>query len=1216
MNAIARLAGVLLFCLATAARAVAPPSPGVATPAGFTEYFTRLNSGYRANLGGTATGSRGALLAGAAPSALRLPVLLAAYSDLPATVARTEFENRLFGAQQTGTMAEYYAEVSLGRFSLSGEVYGWFTLPGGLSAYTRGDALGDESLFPDSPGGLVAHAVLAADSQVDFGLYDNDGPDGVPNSGDDDGVVDGLIVVHSGGDAAAGDTDNIWSHTGRLGADSVVTSDPAAGGGFIRVDLYSILPELAGNGSSPVPGEIGVFCHEFGHQLGLVDLYPVGYNQGDDVTSNGIGIWGLMAFGTRGGTGSNPARPTHPCAWSKLRLGWVDIVHEDSSGPLSLAAVQASGQVVRVWDNDDRNLSCFLLAHRARTGFDSSLPGEGLLVWHIDGAAFDNDSAARKLVDLEEADGLAQLDSGLSLGDDGDPFPGAGGATAFTAATSPSSLRNDGSPSGVSLSSISLESGQAVFTLSQPGRTRLTISYDEHGPDPDRGFGYDNNLAHGAVVFTAPVSGVLEAVSTVFIYPDMSYELAVFGGHDRGLLNCPLTLQSGQAPATGWQAVELDDPVYLEAGDSVIVDLAWRASAFDHGWPLPFDPTGSPSGRSWVSLYGIGNYDRFEYDIALRALLRPVTDPGDALILSREMELLDTEVNFGRTFSGETYTASLPIANTGRRPLDLTAPSLTGEAFSLLSAPARLDCGVDDSLVFGFIAGQQGQFTGRIALAIAGEGEELEATLESEVAGWSLRYDSLDVPTGYAAFTDAAHGAVRFDMPGRALVAGIRTYCLRDSMTLSLKIWAGVGNGGGRCLVAQTAADTLLPVVGWHQLFLPVPVDVDSGDTFIADIRYATPGVAFSELIPIDTTRPVVSASYYNVRESENWIAARHPVAVRALLMPSDSYRGEVVLKRAQADLPEGELVLEDIRVNDPSTGGLWLVNRGTAVLTADLVLSPDGDSCAFTLSDSSVAVACGDSIRLEIGCTAYSPGVHTALLEINAGDTLLAVQVTALAGSFELGYDEGGHTATAGFKDTTAAAAVVLGAPWDGTLRLARFFISQSPSRVQAILFGALGEGATPVDSLASSADSLFTAAGWHELAISPEVAFEAGDSFVLAAVFTVQGEYPLPIDNRGEPSGLSLAAGSLAGPWEFLDFDLNLRAVLSSAAGRPYPVAASGDLDGNGRVDIFDLLSLLQVLGGKPDTSGAGDLDGNGRVDIFDLIEILRLLRNPSEG
>jgi immune inhibitor A len=1290
MRPIVRLVGILLLCLAGGAYSVSPPGTGVEIPAGFSADFTRLNAGYRANLRVGEGFGKGPALASSVPKSIRLPVLLAASIDRQSVIDGSGFESRLFGSYAGGTMAAYYQEASRGHFSLSGDVHGWYDLPQAIAYYTRGGPLGDESLFPESPGGMVAHAVAAADSGVDFGLYDNDGPDGVPNSGDDDGVVDALIVVHTGGDAAAGDNGNIWSHTGRLGANSVATADQSAGGGFIRVDLYSLLPELAGNGSSPVQAEIGVFCHEFGHQLGLVDLYPVGFNSGEETASNGIGAWGLMGFGTRGGDGFSSGRPTHPCAWSKLRLGWVELVHQDSSGPLALAPVQGSGQVVRVWDNDERDLSYFLLANRSRTGFDSGLPAEGLLIWHVDGRAFDNDSAAHKLVDLEEADGLEQLDWGNSTGDSGDPFPGAAGNISFGPATLPSSNRYDGAPSGILLSAIRLEGDEAFFTLEQPTRARITISYDEHGPDPVRGFGYDNNLAHGAVVFTAPVSGIIEAVNTAFIYPGMSYELTVLGGHDNGLLACRVLEQFGNSPGMGWQTIALEQPLFVDAGDSVIFDMAWRASEFDHGWPLPYDRTGESSGRSWVSLYGLGHYASFEHDISLRAVMSPSAQPGAALQLGRSMEFSRPLLELGPTFSGETYRIALPLENTGSRPLDISAPQVTGDGFMLDSYPDRLGCGLIDFVTVGFTPGEPGAYHGQVLLAAPGDTSHVQATLESTVRGWSVRYDSASVPVGLASFTDASHGAVRFDMEQDALMAGVRTYCFRDSMLLRLRLWAGVGGGGGRCLVAETYSDTLLTGRGWHQIFLPLPVAVDSGDTFYADIRYSTPGVSFNELVPIDTTLPVKTASYYNVREHENWVYARNPVAIRALMVSPLNYDGELIAKQPEPQVSEREIVLENARVGVEAVSGLWLINSGTKEMAATATVVQAGDSCVFALVDTAWQISCADSAWLQITCTAMSPGVHTGLIELTVADSLITVQLTAVASSFELGYDENGHTATGGFGDSTATGAVEFVAPWAGVLERARFYVNRAQTRVRAAVYGRVDADGVLADSLASSEDSVFSQAGWYELPLQPQLTFSAGDSFVLTTVFTAPGEYPLPIDHRGEPSGRSFAGSGLIMPLESLNFDLNVRAVLAAGGTEYYPVSGSvrtsagaavsgamivlsgkrgsyrvatdstgvfrlkavavgnyqfsvllegysvsapdtlevnseitglalvahppgsGDMDGDGRTDIFDLLHLLSVIGGTVEPGGSEDVDSNGRVDIFDLLAILQIIRH----
>src|SRR5262249_3804072 len=90
----------------------------------------------------------------------------------------------------------------------------------------------------------------------------------------------------------------------------------------------------------PTPlSPFGVLAHEFGHLLGLPELYAPGH------VHEGIGIWGLMGQGTWLGHGD---APPHPCAWSKLRLGWVDAIEIDASRHVELAAVERSAQVVKI----------------------------------------------------------------------------------------------------------------------------------------------------------------------------------------------------------------------------------------------------------------------------------------------------------------------------------------------------------------------------------------------------------------------------------------------------------------------------------------------------------------------------------------------------------------------------------------------------------------------------------------------------------------------------------------------------------------------------------------------------------------------------------------------------------------------------------------------------------------------------------------------------
>ncbi len=268
---------------------------------------------------------RGGVLSGV----LNIPVIMGLFSGVSSSIDSVLLEKELFtGPWNSGTMREYYLENSGGLLEVTGEVLGWRQLDFDEVYYSGG--FGSWGLDPGAArtGEYIQDAVLSVDGFVDFGDFDNDGPDGVPNSGDDDGYVDVLILVTPTMGAECDDFSNhFWSHSWRYSAwndqgGPLSTADPSASGGMIKVEDYIIVPSIscdasAGSGSAEdTIIEIGVFCHELGHSLGLVDLYDTGYY------GTGIGYWGLMGYGAW----NKPESPAHLCAWSKERLGWVDVI--------------------------------------------------------------------------------------------------------------------------------------------------------------------------------------------------------------------------------------------------------------------------------------------------------------------------------------------------------------------------------------------------------------------------------------------------------------------------------------------------------------------------------------------------------------------------------------------------------------------------------------------------------------------------------------------------------------------------------------------------------------------------------------------------------------------------------------------------------------------------------------------------------------------------
>ncbi len=360
---------------------------------------------------------------------IEFPVLLGYYpEDSFPSIPVASFQSMLFGSWPTGTLTQYYEEVSYGALHLSGDVVNWFRVSQNGQFY-HGDTTG---FGTDAHVDTFIHELLQnADAAMDFTAYDNDGPDGAPDSGDDDGAVDFIGVVHFdiGGEYGA---PGIWSHRSALAAlpeGVFVTNDIGADGLPIIVDDYTIMSALNSQG---MQREIGVFAHEVGHAFGLPDLYDTKPEFIGE--SAGIGAWGIMGTGTW----EHPESPPHFCAWSKKELGWINpafVTTNLLSWPV--ASSTQSPTAFRLWSGGVANTpEYFLVEYRRKLGFDKWIPASGVLIWHIKennyipyGSSLNGDER-NKRVDLEcadqslpdhliDVDHLDQLD-GFGNGNQGD----------------------------------------------------------------------------------------------------------------------------------------------------------------------------------------------------------------------------------------------------------------------------------------------------------------------------------------------------------------------------------------------------------------------------------------------------------------------------------------------------------------------------------------------------------------------------------------------------------------------------------------------------------------------------------------------------------------------------------------------------------------------------------------------------------------------------
>ncbi len=254
---------------------------------------------------------------------------------------KEHYEKMLFGnepfALEDGskieTFKQYYEEQSGGSYTVDGTVTKWLTVPGKAADYGADGATGHDNKGPKGPRDLVKDALKAAvDSGIDlseFDQFDQYDVNGDGNQKQPDGLIDHLMIIHAGvgqeaGGGKLGD-DAIWSHRWTVGPkpfpiEGTQAKVPYWGGKIAAFD-YTIEPE---------DGAVGVFAHEYGHDLGLPDEYDTDYT-GD---GEPIQAWSVMSGGSWAGNiaGTTPTSfsPQNKEFFQKTIGGnWANIVEVD-----------------------------------------------------------------------------------------------------------------------------------------------------------------------------------------------------------------------------------------------------------------------------------------------------------------------------------------------------------------------------------------------------------------------------------------------------------------------------------------------------------------------------------------------------------------------------------------------------------------------------------------------------------------------------------------------------------------------------------------------------------------------------------------------------------------------------------------------------------------------------------------------------------------------
>lgn len=358
-----------------------------------------------------------------------------------------DFFNRLLNDETftdkgaTGSAHEWFLENSCGQFAPQFDVVGPIQLPHTMAYYGGNNQYGNDA----NPTAMVIDACKQLDYLIDFSQYDLD----------DDGMIDNVYIFYAGlSEAQGGGSDCVWPHQWSVYTD---TNQKIILDGVI-LDHYAVsnewqpLDDVDAGG----PAGMGTFCHEFGHVLGLPDLYATNYTGA--IT---LGNWDVMDHGSYNNNGYTP--PLYS-AYERYVLGWMTPRELKGDASVTLRDITTNSACIVKTTKDTE---FFLLENRQAEGWNSYVPGHGMLLWHIDyvPVMFNknavNNNKTHQYVDLVEADG--------SWNDpdrrDAHCFPGTAGVTSITDDGVASMKMWDGTSLNMPITEIAENNGVITFKV-------------------------------------------------------------------------------------------------------------------------------------------------------------------------------------------------------------------------------------------------------------------------------------------------------------------------------------------------------------------------------------------------------------------------------------------------------------------------------------------------------------------------------------------------------------------------------------------------------------------------------------------------------------------------------------------------------------------------------------------------------------------------------
>lgn len=337
-------------------------------------------------------------------------------SDPKAEITRILTEEGYHDNNSMGSVADYFKDNSQGKFIPKFDIVGPVTLSGNnYSVYGPKSRNGDY-------GAQVAlgEALDTLKKQgIDFNKYDNNG----------DNYLDYVHMIYAGFGSHDSNQDSaIWPHRWIFVNEKNLGTRQSP----LYINEYACNAERDGISSiydwrSKKLFGVGNFIHEFGHLMGLPDLYPTN----NDTTLYTPSAWDVMDLGsynTNNERGPIATSPPYYSTYERITLGWM------TPDPLKIGADTLYGihkNSARKLQNPKNSNEYFLMEYRDTTKWDKFLPNHGMLIWHIDynRSAWDNaaiNNSTHLHVDIEEADGIASTATRF-----GDSFPGSKRVTSY-----------------------------------------------------------------------------------------------------------------------------------------------------------------------------------------------------------------------------------------------------------------------------------------------------------------------------------------------------------------------------------------------------------------------------------------------------------------------------------------------------------------------------------------------------------------------------------------------------------------------------------------------------------------------------------------------------------------------------------------------------------------------------------------------------------------